>query len=78
MPFVAIDFVTTYWLNLVLGLLSLAVAKLLCDEFVLRYPRGAKARLARLVLHAYFSLFLYLVSYFTVTALRQAFMTMPP
>ena len=74
MPYAAIDFVASYWVNLALGLLSLAVAKLLSDEFVFRYPRGAKARLARIVLLAYFTLFVYFVSYYAVTALRQLFM----
>jgi predicted Co/Zn/Cd cation transporter (cation efflux family) len=74
MPFVAIDFVASYWVNLVLGLLSLAAAKLLCDEFMFRYPRGTKARLARLVLLAYFALFLYFASYYVIAALRRVLM----
>jgi hypothetical protein len=74
MPFVVIDFVASYWVNLVLGLLSLALAKLLCDEFVFRYPRGAKARLARLVLLAYFALFFYFVSYYAVAGIQQILM----
>lgn len=74
MPFVVIDFVASYWVNLVLGLLSFAVAKLLCDEFVLRYPQGTKARLARLVLLAYFALFIYFASYYVLAALRRVLM----
>ncbi|MBS3985308.1 MAG: hypothetical protein KGZ66_06865 [Selenomonadales bacterium] len=74
MPFLVIDFVAAYWVNMLVGLLSIAISKLLCDEFVFRYPRGAKARLARLVLLAYFALFFYFVSYYAITAVRQAFL----
>lgn len=69
MPFTVINFVTAYWAHLVLGLLSLTVAKLLTDELVFRYPKGAKARLARLILHAYFALFLYGLSIYAVSVM---------
>lgn len=71
MLFTIIEFVKAYWLQMILGLGSLAGAKALSDELVLKHPKGGASKLARFVLGCYFAIFFYGASYYAVTLLRQ-------
>lgn len=73
MLFTVIEFVKIYWLQMLLGLCSLAGAKALSDELVLRHPKGGASRLARFTMGFYFALFFYGVSYYATTLLLQVF-----
>ena len=73
MLFIIIEFIKNYWVQMLLGLGSLAGAKALSDELVLKHPKGGASKLARFVLGFYFAIFLYGSSYYVVTLLRQVF-----
>lgn len=73
MLFIIIEFIKLYWIQMFLGLASLAGAKALSDEIVLKHPKGGASRLARFVLGCYFAVFFYGSSYYVVTLLRQVF-----
>ncbi|MDP3487743.1 MAG: hypothetical protein Q8S19_07405 [Bacillota bacterium] len=71
MLFTLIEFMKTYWVQMFLGLGSLAGAKALSDELVLKHPKGGASKLARFVLGFYFAMFFYGASYYVVTLIRQ-------
>ncbi|KAF0194224.1 MAG: hypothetical protein FD169_1957 [Bacillota bacterium] len=73
MLFTIIEFTKAYWVQMFLGLASLAGAKALSDELVLKHPKGGASKLARFVLGFYFAVFFYGASYYVVTLLRQVF-----
>ena len=71
MLFIVIEFIKIYWVQMFLGLGSLAGAKALSDEVVLKHPKGGASKLARFVLGFYFAVFFYGTSYYVVTLVRQ-------
>lgn len=73
MLFTIIEFIKTYWVQMLLGLGSLAGAKALSDELVLKHPKGGASKLARFVLGVYFAIFFYGFSYYVVSLIRRAF-----
>lgn len=71
MLFTVIEFLKMYWVQILLGLGSLAGAKALSDELVLKHPKGGASKLARFVLGFYFAVFFYGSSYYVITLIRQ-------
>lgn len=71
MLFTVVEFVKSFWMQMLLGLAALAGAKALSDELVLKHPKGGASKCARFVLGFYFAVFFYGSFYFVAIIIRR-------
>ena len=65
--FEVLNVIKLYWLQFLLATSSIALAKALSDEIVMKHPSGGASRIARFVLGCYIAVFFYGVFYFLIT-----------